>query len=270
MQLSDVYGITDIDVLAFGKLHLGDGLFVIITISIFLSVIQVIFRKLIGEKLLEECHEVSGYIFAVVGTFYAVLIGLFVFDSQNQFEERREGLLNESVAMQELYKYAQEMPKFYSEPLKVHIRGYVERVLTYEWQAMAMGHEDEGAQSELAVINKIVRDISIENDKQNTLYDKMNDLLYDVSKERAMRIAIAEVGIPRLEWAVLLAGGISTLTFGFFFSMKNRFLQIVSDLLFAAIIGLNLFIIAQYRSPYEGEIVISKEPFERTLRYLRN
>ena len=62
----------------------------VIVSAIILSCLgQIAFRKLIGPERLKECHEVGGYYFSVVGTFYAVLVGLIIFDAQARFDDAK-------------------------------------------------------------------------------------------------------------------------------------------------------------------------------------
>ena len=57
------------------------------------------FRKLIGPERLTACHEVGGYYFSVVGTFYAVLVGLIIFDAQARFDDAKTDVESESSAL---------------------------------------------------------------------------------------------------------------------------------------------------------------------------
>ena len=54
---------------------------VIVALIILSCLGQIAFRKLLGSQRLSSCHEVGGYYFSVVGTFYAVLVGLIIFDA---------------------------------------------------------------------------------------------------------------------------------------------------------------------------------------------
>lgn len=69
-------------------------------VSILLSCLgQIIFRKLFGAERIKSCHEVGGHYFSVVGTFYAVLVGLIIFDAQARFDDAKINVESESSAL---------------------------------------------------------------------------------------------------------------------------------------------------------------------------
>ena len=78
---------------------------------------------------------------------------------------------------------------------------------------------------------------------------------------RRQRLMDSRVGIPPLLWFVLLAGGISTISFTFLFGTDNLKAQIVMGVLLSTMIALILFTIMSLDFPFTGNVSVSSEPF---------
>jgi len=67
----------------------GVGFSLIAAVSL-LSVLGLLFvRRTFHLDKLKSCHEVGGYLLSVVGTMYAVLLGLIVVDAMTKFQTAR-------------------------------------------------------------------------------------------------------------------------------------------------------------------------------------
>ena len=250
------------------SVSLSEGLIIIVVFSLAVAVLQLTLRAIIGKSTIIKCHEVGGHIFAAVGTLYAVVLGLYVLDAQSLYEKRLEGIVSESTALMALYENAHAMPKEGAERLETSLKNYVGRVVNFEWNSLANAARDEGARQELLNASRILRELNPTTNKQLVLYDKMNDQIYDAWKERSQRIYQSEASKPRLEWGVLMIGACITLALGVFFRMDSLALQATVDILLAVIVSINLFLVAQFRNPYAGEINLTKEPFVRVLKIM--
>ena len=90
---------------------------------------------------------------------------------------------------------------------------------------------------------------------------KLN-LLRDLRQQRLMD---SRVGIEPLLWFVLVAGGLSTIAFTFFFGAENIKAQMAMVALLAITISLILFSIMVLDFPFTGSVSISPGPFKQIL-----
>jgi hypothetical protein len=95
-----------------------------------------------------------------------------------------------------------------------------------------------------------------------TVYPNILEEIEDLWDRRRERAGMAEYGIPMIEWASLILGGIVTMFFTGLFTTGDMRLQIVITTLAALVISLNLYIVCLLAYPFAGELSVSNRPFE--------
>ena len=63
------------------------GVPAIIIVTMLILYIQILVKRYLGTDTIRKCHEVGGNYLAMVGTFYAVLLGLIVIDAMTRFQQ---------------------------------------------------------------------------------------------------------------------------------------------------------------------------------------
>lgn len=235
----------------------------VIVASIILSCLgQLAFRKLLGVHRLSACHEVGGNYFSVVGTFYAVLVGLIIFDAQARFDSARTDVESEASAIFMIHLHAAHFPQPQGAEIQSLVKTYANRVIDYEWETMKQGHRDDVARGLLVSLSKKLDKIEPKTQRQQTIYDKVQDELTTAWTMRRSRISHVEYRLPALEWQVLLIGGLVTVVFSYFFVQESLWLQAAMTALMSLVIAFNIYVVVELSNPYLGSIVVSKKPFE--------
>src|SRR5437868_14557469 len=67
-------------------------------------------RKQFDVQTLRQCHEVGGYLLSVVGTLYAVLLGLVVIDAITRFQTAQNICQQEANSLADIYLLSGSMP----------------------------------------------------------------------------------------------------------------------------------------------------------------
>ena len=108
-----------------------------ITLAVAISVGgQLLFKRWMGAESIAMCHEVGGYYMAIVGSLYAVVLGLVIFDAISNFQDASVCVKNEAKALLAVYAMADQFPENGKEEIKAKIRDYVEEVVNHEWAYM--------------------------------------------------------------------------------------------------------------------------------------
>ena len=234
----------------------------VIVASIILSCLgQIAFRKLIGPERLTACHEVGGYYFSVVGTFYAVLVGLIIFDAQARFDDAKADVESEASALFMIHLHAARLPQPQGAEIQSLIKTYANRVIETEWETMKRGHRDHVARGILVDISKKLDAIEPQTQGQETVYDKVQDELTMAWTMRRQRINLVEYHLPDLEWEVLLIGGLVTVVFSYFFVLESLWMQAAMTALMSLVIAFNLYVVVELSNPFLGRVLVSKTPF---------
>ena len=109
----------------------------VFTLGVALSVVGlVLVRQKVHIDSLMENHEVGGYMLSVVGTMYAVLLGLVVVDAMSRFQEARTIVEQESNSLADVFVLSRRFPKEKQDRIENLCLGYVTEVVQVEWQLM--------------------------------------------------------------------------------------------------------------------------------------
>src|SRR5262245_59477853 len=98
---------------------------------------------------LEEHKEVAGFLIAVVGALYSVLLAFVVVSVWESFEDADRVAQNEADLLVSLYRDADAFPDDTAD-LRTNIRGYADSVVDDEWPAMA-NDQHEAAETDVAL-----------------------------------------------------------------------------------------------------------------------
>src|SRR5262249_31905796 len=124
------------------KMHIDSyfNAITIFTLGVALSVVGLIWvRQKVHIDSLMENHEVGGYMLSVVGTMYAVLLGLVVVDAMTRFQEARSIVEAEANSLADVFVLSRRFPEEKQKKIESLCLGYVTEVVQVEWPLMNEG-----------------------------------------------------------------------------------------------------------------------------------
>jgi hypothetical protein len=223
-----------------------------------------IVRKVLHKENLISSHDVGGYLLSVVGTTYAVILGLIVVDAMARFEEARQTTETESNALADLILLAEQLPREKRDRIQSLALAYVERVIDDEWPVMDLGRYAPTARRAAIDLINAVSDFEPTTEKEKAIYATELSVLCEFWNCRRTRTVAAAQGIPTLEWVVLIVGGVLTMTFTYLFKLEHLKIQIIMTAMVAMILALSLFMVLMFGYPYSGEMKVSPDGFKVT------
>lgn len=219
-------------------------------------------RRLFPREALEQSHDVTGALLAVVGTLYAVLLGLIVVDAFVKFDNAIDVVQHESNSLADIYLLAGRLPQPERDTLRASCRAYAREVVEDEWPRMAVGHASMAARKTAFELTQCLEDFDPRTEAEKIVYPMILEQIRQLWDYRRERIGTAEFGIPAVEWVVLIVGGGVTVLLIGFFRAGHRGLQLFLTSLAALLIGLNLYLVNLFGYPFTGELVVSSRPFQ--------
>jgi len=234
---------------------------------IFLSVtviltIQIIITKLLGKEALRESHEVCGYYLSLVGTTYAVLLGLVVFDAMAKFQRAEKTVEIEAKSLLAVYSFSEQFPKE-EAIIKGLLRGYVDEVSNNEWSMMANGQVSEKAGDTMLALINAIKKIDPKTQNQQGVYSTLLSEAFLLWESRQDRTTPANFGIPTVEWVILLIGAAITISFTFFFTIETQGIDIVMRGMATLLIAMSLYLALLFGAPFSGDLYVSDAPFSK-------
>jgi hypothetical protein len=222
----------------------------------------VVVRRVLHTRNLISSHDVGGYLLSVVGTMYAVILGLIVVDAMGRFQEARQATEHEANALANIALLAKQFPRDRRVRTEALVLAYIDRVVEDEWPIMDQGRHAPAARRAAFDLIDGVSAFEPRTEKEQALYDAQLGALCEFWKCRRDRMNVAEHGIPPLEWVVLIVGGVLTISFTYFFKLEHLKIQIIMTAMVATIIALCLFLVLMFGYPYSGELKIDPAGFK--------
>ncbi len=225
-------------------------------------------RRTVGPEVLERHNEVAGFIYAVLGVVYAVLLGFTAIIVWEQFRHAQQGVEREANAVADLYRDAQAFPPEVRKQVEDRLRAYARVVVEKEWPAMAAGKASPEAWEAYNQLWRTYHDFRPQDDHQRAWYAESLSRLNRLGDHRRDRLLSTRSGVPTVIWTVLLAAGAITIGFSFFFGMQNARAQGLMIAGLSVTIGIVLLSILALERPFAGITRVEPEAFERTQEIL--
>jgi len=226
----------------------------------------VLVQRLIPTEMRQPHNDVAGFIYAVVGVAYAVLLGLILVAVWEQWEAAKITADDEASEVAEVFWVANRLPQPEGRHIQELARSYAQVVVEEEWPLMEQGKASPKAWIILDDIRDSIQNLDPSTDAQQVLYDQGLESVHDLSDARRERLLEAQEGIPGILWVVMLVGGVVTVGFTYLFGLENTTTHMLMVAGLTLVICLILFTVAALNYPFRGDVRVGHEAFEQVLR----
>jgi tryptophan-rich sensory protein len=206
-------------------------------------------------------NDLAGFVYAVVGVVYAVLLGLSALAAYEHFSEVEHLANREANAVGNLYRDLEGYPGPLRERLQGQLRQYVHLVTEDELPALRHGQAATAARD---VVDRLVSDwVTVEprTEGHKLLHGQALQGLNAFLELRRARLQEGQVGLHPIVWFVLLAGAGLTIGFTYLFWAESHQLHGLMVGMLAAMLGLAVFWLAAMDHPLQGPLSISTDGF---------
>lgn len=222
-------------------------------------------RRRVPAEILEKSHDVAGFIIAVVGTIYAVLLAFMVIVVWEQFEDARTIAAREANYLGDVDYMARGFPLEISRPIHLGLIAYGQAVVRQEWTRMTSKGADPGARGALFNVWRVCHRISPSNPRETVLYQTLISRLADLNDSRRLRLHAAQASLPGIMWILLIGGGIITISFTYFFAVRTTAIQSLMTVSLTTLIAFILFLIYAIDRPFVGCVTVCPDALEDVL-----
>ena len=225
----------------------------------------VLVQRLVPPDRREEQNNVAGFIYAVLGVAYAVLLAFVLIAVWQDYKTAQTNAESEAHELAGVYFLASRLP----EPERTNVqdlaRTYARVVVEEEWPLMEQGQTSPRAGSLLRQLRLELLQFDPRTRGQQVLYERGLTDLHNAIDARRSRLLEVREGIPTLLWVVLVLGGVITVSFTYLFGLKsNRTHALMVAALTLVICGI-LFTIGEFDYPFSGVVEIRPEAFKEML-----
>ena len=225
-------------------------------------------RRKYSAEVLKENHEVAAIIFNAFGLFYGVMVAFVVFVTWSGYSDATKNLEMEANEVADIFHSTEA----FSDPIRTVIRqGLIDYTTSVydELNRMSQGEiglHSTGGMRKLLTAFYQMDDKSVPN---RELYAETLTRLNNLAEYRRLRIFAGNDTVPLAIWLVLLVGGVFTVSFTFFFGMKNIKAQYLITTTLTVTITLILFLIYILDHPFIGSSKVSTEPLKQVMEIVQ-
>ncbi|MBZ0187518.1 MAG: DUF4239 domain-containing protein, partial [Candidatus Obscuribacterales bacterium] len=226
-------------------------LVVLVTVGLSLGGL-LISRKFIDIETLKENNPIAEPMLQVIGTLYAVLLGLLVVQSMDRFEEARLNVEKEAVAVADTFRLASALPAPLRDSLQDNCLKYVTAVVEEEWESM---EREDSCDTAWEVIDKMWFDVISFNPQsisEQYVYPALLDAAKEMNDYRRSRLVTCRIWVAPILWVVILAGAATTIVFTYSFGIPNLKSQMFMTAMCAVALSLNIYLWSLYNNPFYG------------------
>jgi hypothetical protein len=220
-------------------------------------------HRILPASVRREHNDVSGFILAIVGVIYAVLLAFVAVAVWQSYGEAENLVQTEANLAGDLYRDTVVFPEATAATLRNSLFVYSEVVIQDEWPGLAAGSLDDAAGWQL--LDRFHTELLQLHTTDSALLLAQSDMvrtlnqLYDA---RRGRLHAASASLPAILWWNLIAGAIILMIFTYLFGVTSLGMHVAMVSLLGAMIGLVLALIVLLSNPFRGQSHVSVEPFD--------
>ena len=226
-------------------------------------------RKKYPADVLKENHEVAAIIFNAFGVLYAVVVAFVVFVTWNGYDEATKNLQLEASQVLDIFHSARAFPDPASKIIQDGLIDYTNSVHNDELRRMAggdIGIYSTGSLRNLIAVFDGMNDKSIPN---RELYMESLRRINNLAEYRRLRIFAGNDTVPPMVWLILLVGGLITVSYTYFFGVRNIRGQYIMTSALTIMISLILFLVYVLDHPFTGTGRVSARPFSEAMELMQ-
>ena len=228
-----------------------------------------VFHHFVPAALLDDHNDIAGFVFAVVGVIYAVLLAFVAVGVWDRFQQAESRTYDEAAQLAVVYRNADLFPA-QEHTLRTELAGYVNEIVKVEWPEMARNAGDSRGRILAEQIAKEVRDLPVRTGGQQDAQTAMIQAFNASMAYRDERESLDAHGINAFMWSIMFAGAVIAIAFAFLFAYKNLFSMMTIVSLHAAMLGLVLYFIAATDYPFGANgITVDPSAFTSILHVFR-
>jgi hypothetical protein len=234
----------------------------------------VLVQRLVPTERRMQHNDVAGFIYAVLGVSYAVLLGLVLIAVWEKWDAADTITADEANELAGLFYWAHALPQPEGRHIQELVRSYDRVVVEEEWPLMAQGRSSPKAWDTLDELRGAILGLQPPKGAKHMGYDQMRysemlEQLHDLGNARRERLLAAEQGLPPILWVVLILGGVITVGFTYLFGLENTLVHLIMVAALALIVSMSLFTVAALDYPFKGDIRIHPSAYENDLERFR-
>jgi hypothetical protein len=239
----------------------------IVLVTVVVSLIGLaLVRRTVPSSRLAQHTDVAGYVYAVIGVIYAVILALVVVAAWEEYRDAQAAVAAEASSVLNLARMANGWPADDRANVESALVAYARQTVDVEWPAMARG--DFAPATETVTVNQLWQALNEADETAATKsasYQAALLQLANLDAARGDRLLFGQDGLPIAMALILILGAGITVAFTYLFAVDDARLQAVMIASLAVLVALLLMLQYQLGKPFQGVAAIEPTAMELVL-----
>ena len=159
---------------------------------------MILVQRFVPIAVRRQHNDVAGFIYAVLGVVYAVLLALMVVAVWEQWNAAAARADEEASELAEVFWVADRLPESEGRHIQELAHSYARVVVDEEWPLMRQGKSSQKAWNLLDEIRSEVQDFQPSTPAQLVLYEQALERVHELADARRERLLEADHGLPEI------------------------------------------------------------------------
>jgi hypothetical protein len=212
----------------------------------------------------ERSHnDIVGLYLAAIAVLYGVTLGLLAVGAWTTYTDTEATVAHEASILSGLYRSVGDLQEPMRSLLQNDLRDYARRVIDVGWPEQRRGIQPVENIVLLDKFQSDFRSFAPATDGQMVLATNISREFDALDEARSVRMDSVLHELPSPLWTLVFIGALIAISVTWFFHMESMKMHVWMTVLFSALIGLMIFMVAALDNPYRGKISVGPESFER-------
>lgn len=229
---------------------------------------HIVVRRRFNSSFREDENAKSGVLLSIIGTVYAVTIAFVAVTVWQSRGNAEANAAAEADTVGNLLRDASFLDGDVRGDLDQKLKQYAAAVINEEWQAMENGASSDHVRILLKEIHTSFGTINPVSPKEVNIHAAMLKNLDDLADQRRLRLLDSRDKVPRLMWAVLIAGGFITVFASYLLGPTHTRTHLLMAAAMSAMIALTLFLIYEMDGPFSGGLRVEPDAMRFVIKSL--
>jgi hypothetical protein len=225
--------------------------------------------KWVDYEFRKTHNEFVGFLIAVVGLNYSVMLAFVAVGVWEDFKKAEEVTHQEASLVNAAYRNVIILPEPARSQSVAKVQEYLHTIIDLEWPAMGRGTPRTSFEATASQILNELQDIvasqSWSDPKLSAICSELLQQTSAIRNARSLRLHIAISGVHSVVWFVILVGATLTIAFSFLFGIPSVRMHMLMSGSVALSIALLVALIVMLDFPFRGEVQVDPSDFENVL-----
>jgi hypothetical protein len=214
-------------------------------------------------------NDIAGYISAIVGIVYGVLIASIAVVVLQNADAARVAVDTEAGLVINVFGDAKALPEPTSAAIRADVLAYVRAVIDTEWPDMRQNNAPTAGLKPIFDLRRNVAAFVARDARDETYLAAMLRNVDGLVMARRNRLNLAHHYVSPMIWRFLISSSVLTLLITFVFGVRKFWPHLIMCCLLATTMGFVFSLIIVVDDPFLWQTGIGPEPFEEAVAVMR-